>query len=47
MDDALFMHRIHFGFTVTFHYIFPQHTMGLAPLNRPHRDTFYSPWLAG
>src|SRR5437879_10298124 len=32
MDDALLMHRIHFGFTVTFHYLFPQLTMGLAPL---------------
>jgi cytochrome d ubiquinol oxidase subunit I len=32
MDDALLMHRLHFGFTVTFHYLFPQLTMGLAPL---------------
>jgi cytochrome d ubiquinol oxidase subunit I len=32
MDDALLMHRIHFGFTVTFHYLFPQLTMGLALL---------------
>ena len=32
MDDALLMHRLHFAFTVTFHYIFPQLTMGLAPL---------------
>lgn len=32
MNDALFIHRIHFGFTVTYHYIFPQLTMGLAPL---------------
>ena len=32
MDDALFIHRIHFAFTVTYHYIFPQLTMGLAPL---------------
>lgn len=32
MDDALMMHRIHFAFTVTFHYLFPQLTMGLAPL---------------
>jgi len=28
--DALFLHRIHFGFTITFHYLFPQLTMGLA-----------------
>ena len=26
------LHRIHFGFTITFHYLFPQLTMGLAPL---------------
>jgi cytochrome bd ubiquinol oxidase subunit I len=32
MDDALMMHRLHFAFTVTFHYLFPQLTMGLAPL---------------
>ncbi len=30
--DALVLHRIHFGFTVTFHYLFPQLTMGLALL---------------
>ena len=32
MDDALLIHRLHFAFTVTFHYLFPQLTMGLAPL---------------
>ncbi len=32
MDSALFIHRLHFAFTVTFHYLFPQLTMGLAPL---------------
>jgi cytochrome bd ubiquinol oxidase subunit I len=32
MDDALFLHRLQFAFTVTYHYIFPQLTMGLAPL---------------
>jgi cytochrome d ubiquinol oxidase subunit I len=32
MDSAFFVHRLHFGFTVTFHYLFPQLTMGLAPL---------------
>lgn len=32
MDDALLMHRLHFAFTITFHYLFPQLTMGLAPL---------------
>ncbi|MBV8820827.1 MAG: cytochrome ubiquinol oxidase subunit I [Acidobacteriaceae bacterium] len=32
MDDALFIHRIHFAFTITYHYLFPQLSMGLAPL---------------
>ena len=30
--DALVMHRLHFAFTVTYHYLFPQLTMGLALL---------------
>jgi cytochrome bd ubiquinol oxidase subunit I len=32
VNDALFIHRIHFAFTITYHYLFPQLTMGLAPL---------------
>jgi cytochrome d ubiquinol oxidase subunit I len=32
MDSALAIHRLHFAFTVTFHYLFPQLTMGLALL---------------
>jgi cytochrome d ubiquinol oxidase subunit I len=32
MGDALLLHRLHFGFTITFHYLFPQLTMGLALL---------------
>ncbi|MFL6436362.1 MAG: cytochrome ubiquinol oxidase subunit I [Terriglobales bacterium] len=32
MDTAYFIHRLHFGFLITFHYLFPQLTMGLAPL---------------
>jgi len=32
MDSALALHRFHFAFTVTYHYIFPQLTMGLALL---------------
>ena len=32
MDGALLVHRLHFAFTVTYHYLFPQLTMGLAPL---------------
>src|SRR6202790_3494421 len=30
MDSALAVHRLHFAFTVTYHYLFPQLTMGLA-----------------
>jgi cytochrome d ubiquinol oxidase subunit I len=30
--DALTLHRLHFGFTITYHYLFPQITMGLALL---------------
>ncbi len=32
MDSALALHRLHFAFTITFHYLFPQLTMGLALL---------------
>lgn len=32
MEEALGLHRLHFAFTVTFHYLFPQLTMGLALL---------------
>jgi cytochrome d ubiquinol oxidase subunit I len=32
MESALAIHRLHFAFTVTYHYLFPQLTMGLAPL---------------
>jgi cytochrome d ubiquinol oxidase subunit I len=32
MDHALTIHRLQFAFTITFHYIFPQLTMGLALL---------------
>ena len=30
--DALALHRFHFAFTITYHYLFPQLTMGLALL---------------
>ena len=30
--DALVLHRIQFAFTITYHYLFPQLTMGLALL---------------
>jgi cytochrome bd ubiquinol oxidase subunit I len=32
MDSGLVIHRLHFAFTITYHYLFPQLTMGLAPL---------------
>jgi cytochrome d ubiquinol oxidase subunit I len=32
MNDALTVHRLHFAFTITYHYLFPQLTMGLALL---------------
>jgi len=32
MEDPLTIHRLQFAFTITFHYIFPQLTMGLALL---------------
>src|ERR1035438_1723638 len=32
METALDLHRLQFTFTVTFHYLFPQLTMGLALL---------------
>ncbi len=30
MDDAVFWHRLQFAFTIVYHYLFPQLTMGLA-----------------
>ena len=32
MDDAEVLHRIQFAFTVTYHYLFPMLTMGVAPI---------------
>jgi cytochrome d ubiquinol oxidase subunit I len=32
MEQALGVHRLHFAFTIVFHYIFPQLTIGLALL---------------
>ena len=32
MDDALTLHRLQFAFTITYHYLYPQLTMGLALL---------------
>ena len=32
MGDAVLIHRLHFGFTISYHYLFPQLTLGLAPL---------------
>jgi cytochrome d ubiquinol oxidase subunit I len=28
MDSALLIHRLQFAFTITYHYLFPQLTMG-------------------
>src|SRR5438552_8225395 len=30
LNDPVFWHRLQFGFTITYHYLFPQLTMGLA-----------------
>ena len=32
MNSALTLHRLHFAFTITYHYLFPRLTMGLALL---------------
>src|SRR3954449_9290154 len=32
MSDPILWHRLQFAFTITFHYLFPQLTMGLALL---------------
>ncbi len=32
LDDPLFWHRLQFAFTIVYHYLFPQLTMGLALL---------------
>src|SRR2546423_14844587 len=40
METALVFDRLQFAFTVVFHYLFPQLTMGLAPL------IFYFRWRA-
>ena len=32
MGDALLWHRLQFAFTAIYHYVFPQLTMGLAPV---------------
>src|SRR5215831_18650584 len=49
MENALILDRLQFAFTITFHYIFPQLTMGLAllivvlkALALMKRDSFYS-----
>lgn len=32
MDDPAFWHRLQFAFTIVYHYLFPQLTMGLGPI---------------
>jgi cytochrome d ubiquinol oxidase subunit I len=53
MTDPLFWHRLQFGFTITYHYLFPQLTMGLAllivilkaiGLRSPRARTLSNPW---
>jgi len=39
MDEALTIHRLHFAFTITYHYLFPQLTMGLALLLLTQNET--------
>jgi cytochrome bd-type quinol oxidase subunit 1 len=39
MDSALLIHRLHFAFTVTFHYLFPQLTMGARAFDCGAEDT--------
>ncbi len=47
-DDALTLHRLQFAITVAYHYLFPQLTMGLAPLlvafEVLHRRTGHEAW---
>lgn len=56
MDDALLWHRIQFAFTIIYHYLFPQLTMGLALLivifkaralrtGDPHYDDLARFWI--
>jgi cytochrome bd ubiquinol oxidase subunit I len=56
MGDALFWHRLQFAFTIVYHYLFPQLTMGLGLLivvlkvialrsNEPHDDAIARFWV--
>lgn len=47
--DALFLHRLEFAFTITFHYLFPQLTMGLglAIVILRYRAAFRADAIAG
>ena len=38
MDSAVDIHRLQFAFTITFHYLFPQLTMGLATKIKEYVD---------
>jgi len=46
MDNDLLLHRIHFAFTITYHYLFPQLTMGLALLIVVFSFLTYRRWEA-
>jgi hypothetical protein len=40
--DALTLHRFHFGFTITYHYLFPQLTMGFH-VRLPNQNQTFTP----
>ena len=46
-DDGLLWHRIQFTFTITYHYLFPQLTMGLALLIVVFKVSLVVPFLGG
>lgn len=45
--DPLFWHRLQFAFTITYHYLFPQLTMGLALLILVMKSLALRPDAAG
>ena len=43
MEDMIFYGRMQFAFTITFHYIFPQLTMGLSLMIVILNGSIYAP----
>ena len=43
MDSALLVHRLHFAFTVTFHYLFPSTDDGAGAADRGAEDARPAP----